>query len=70
MSKRMHTHRNVPHIHAHLKTHARAHTKHTQGFETARGVYETCYNRMGMGFQTPEAYTVSQKCNLKFELKH
>ncbi|XP_072050997.1 non-lysosomal glucosylceramidase-like [Amphiura filiformis] len=29
-----------------------------EGFETAQGVYETCYERAGLGFQTPEGYMV------------
>ncbi|XP_033108066.1 non-lysosomal glucosylceramidase-like [Anneissia japonica] len=27
-----------------------------EGFQTASGVYETCFNRLGFAYQTPEAY--------------
>lgn len=27
-----------------------------QGFRTAEGVYRTCFEKLGLGFQTPEAY--------------
>lgn len=26
-----------------------------EGFKTASGIYNTCFERLGMGFQTPEA---------------
>ena len=26
-----------------------------EGFNTARGIYDTVYNRIGLGFDTPEA---------------
>lgn len=26
-----------------------------EGFHTASGIYETVYNRIGLGFETPEA---------------
>lgn len=30
-----------------------------EGFATARGVYKTCYEELGLGYQTPEAYVRS-----------
>jgi len=30
-----------------------------QGFRTAEGVYRTCFEKLGLGFQTPEAYLAS-----------
>lgn len=27
----------------------------SEGFQTAKGIYETVYNTIGMGFETPEA---------------
>ena len=27
-----------------------------EGFETARGIYRTCWERYGMSYQTPEAF--------------
>ena len=27
-----------------------------EGFQTAKGVYETCWERAGLGYQTPEGY--------------
>ncbi|PIO67389.1 hypothetical protein TELCIR_10868 [Teladorsagia circumcincta] len=29
--------------------------KHRDGFDTARGIYETSWNRAGLQYQTPEA---------------
>ncbi|PIO73041.1 hypothetical protein TELCIR_05007 [Teladorsagia circumcincta] len=29
--------------------------KQRNGFDTARGIYETCWNRAGLQYQTPEA---------------
>ncbi|XP_022092743.1 non-lysosomal glucosylceramidase-like [Acanthaster planci] len=31
-----------------------------KGFQTASGIYHTCYNRAGLGFQTPEAILETQ----------
>lgn len=32
-----------------------------EGWKTARGIYETVYDRIGMGFETPEALRESKK---------
>ena len=30
-----------------------------EGFRTASGIYNTCFERLGMGFQTPEAFVAN-----------
>ena len=27
-----------------------------EGFRTAEGIYRTCFEKLGLGFQTPEAF--------------
>ena len=30
-----------------------------EGFRTAEGIYRTCFEKLGLGFQTPEAFLAS-----------
>ena len=31
-----------------------------EGFQTASGIYRTCYERAGLGYQTPEGYMLKK----------